>query len=260
MKNPTKNGLAAGVRPIAIEHHAYTTEPFIIPNGTYVCVGERTASMVGLAKAVLQERLIERRIPSDQSIAGVLLGAMMDWGIGPVTHTPLNTEPVNNCHVLTAVGVATTGNSILEERGLFAHINPTARVLKTNNFEARLRERIAQFCEETHRFTRDILIAGGSIAIESKQRADTSTGFCIDSVEMMADLCKNMDVEPTVTLPVLQSLERSMALDTQSRTLHIRPAVQYQFAQIEEHFPRTFPASQAREIITRLRAALSWKS
>lgn len=253
--------LMAGIQPLSIVRLEPVNKKLILPNGVFVPVGNRpddaTLQLIGHMTGGSQ--IPKRVIPPDQTTEGVHLGAMMDYGISPVTRLDVNSEHINNCHVLAAVGVATDGENPTEQRGLYAHINPAAHLLNSNRFPEVLAERIEQFRQSTHLYTRDVLIAGGAIDIQNRKRAAWTKDLCIRSINIIAEACKPLDVEPTVTLPTLESLDTSISLGTQKRELYIRPSGPARMAIPEHAFPSVFFASQAKDIIEKLYACLEWK-
>lgn len=257
-----KNNLMAGISPIGVDWQDAVDAALVLPDGVYVPVGERPSSemLEAMAQLTVQRSISERRIPADQSTEGVLLGEMMDYGISPITGKPVNSEHVNNCHILTGVGVARSGTTPIEQVGLYAHINPAAHVLQSRNFHKRLQERIRQLREATHQFTVDLLIAGGSIDVSSEARADWSTALCVNSIQKITELCaREFDVEPTVMRPRVEDLATHMSLVTQSRQLIVRPSIQPRVELPEEFAPSLFLASQAKHYIERIRGALEWR-
>ena len=257
---PGKANIVAGVPQLHIEWRNPVRERLVLPNGVYVPIGERPdhESLQRIGQLFGGHEFAERVIPADQSTEGVLLGSMMDYGISPVTAKDVNSEHVNNCHILAAVGVATQGATPLQEHALFAHINPAAHKLQTRNFHTLLRERVRQLCSSTHRFTRDVLFAGGCIDVSSEQRADWSTELCIQSIETMAKLCEELDVEPTVTRPGIQDVDTHMSLATQQRKLLVRPSFAPKLELPDQVAPHLFLASQARMYIQRIRSIMQW--
>jgi hypothetical protein len=258
---PGKAGIATGVPQLRIDWHTPLNERLVLPNGVYVPVGERPdhGTLQSIGRAFGSMQFAERKIPTDQTTDGVLLGEMMDYGISPVTPKDINSEHVNNCHMLVAMGIAKSGATPLEENAVLAHINPAAHMLKSRNFHQRLRERVEALRDATHSFTRDVLFAGGCIDTSSEQRADWSTQLCIHSIQTLESICANLDVEPTVTRPGIQDLDTHMALATQRRTLIVRPSLAPQTEFPEQFVPSLFLASEAKKYIERMRNAMQWQ-
>jgi len=207
----------AGIQPLSLVRLKPQNTKLMLPNGVFVPVGHRPddAMLQRMGEMFGNSEIGKRVIPADQTTEGVYLGAMMDYGISPVTALDVNSEHVNNCHILAAAGVATEGNNATEQCGLFVHINPAAHLLNSHGFPGVLAERIEEFRQSTHHFTRDVLIAGGAIDVQNRQRAEWTKNLCVQSITKIAEACRPLDVEPTVTLPALESLDTSISLGTQ---------------------------------------------
>ncbi len=255
--------MAPGLQELRIDVRKPVNEPMILANGVYVACGNRPTGAAleafnAMSGTLLNMTVPERVIPADQSTEGVLLGDFLDYGIGPVTAMPANSDHVNNCIAVNAVGVAKNGKHLEEQRGLYVHVNPAALVLR-NEFRARYAQRINEMREGTHQFTRDIAFLGGALGVESPERARATAQRWLNLVEELTKLSESLDVEPTLMRPTLKGLDTSVCMDTQNRTTIVRPSADEGIDIPSEIFPQFILASQARKSIQKLLSSLQWQ-
>ena len=255
--------IAPGLGELKIRHLDPLDERLVLPNGVFVPCGKRPTganlqSFNSLINAALDMTVDERAIPANQSTEGVILGDFMDYGISPVTKGPISSEHVNNCIVVNAVGVAKNGSTPEEQRGLYVHVNPAVLLLH-NQFRDRYVARMREMQDATHQFTTDVAFLGGALHLESSEQALKTAQRWLNLVEELARLSEPLGVEPTVMRPFLRSLDTSVCLDTQNRTVIIRPSGEEGLQVPPEIFPPFVLASQARANIERLLSILHWK-
>ncbi len=236
----------------------HSREPFVLPNGVYVRMGEELPeffrNIAAFTAGGSPEDYLAPTIPPDQSTEDVILGKYGHYGISPVTPKDVNSEAFNNCFCLTACGTNVENEN--EELALLAHVVPGPGVLNSKReLQEHLALRVAELRSKTRQGTRSVLIAGGILDCSSQEALHESSRDCVETTAFLAEACQPLNVEPRSFQPAMGDHHRYLSLATQHRQLLMRskghPVLsQGHLLDLPAHFPSEHAAKNIEQVIT----------